>query len=204
MARDLIIKNLAELGEEHAKQAVEIYVDSFYERLSFFSSDPDVIADALQNAFLRNHCYVGLLNDNVVGLVAYSTRDERAYHFDRNALVRHLGLVKGSLACIRLRNELEQPLDILEHQCYIESVATDAAYRGKGISTKLQKHLFEILPYEEYIIEINDANFNVIRLYEKLGFSLCDRKPHRLPRKWDGSDGRVCMKKAVSKTSIAK
>ncbi|MHC1692867.1 MAG: GNAT family N-acetyltransferase [Sphaerochaetaceae bacterium] len=204
MAGTFIIKNLAELDEGQVRQAVEIYAANFSQPLSFISTELDVLADALQHSFQRTHYYVGLLNGNVVSIAAYSTRWERSHQFQRKELVRALGLINGYRAYLRLHRELECPLDIQDHQCYLESVATDSAYRGKGFSYKIQNYLFDILPFEEFLLEVDDSNYQAVQLYEKMGFSIYHRKTMRSNDRQKGSVERLYLRKTTPKTMIAK
>ncbi len=207
MASKLVIRNLAELDEGQQRQAVEIFAASFYEPLAFLSPEIEKIADTLEHAFLHNHFYAGLLEGNVVGIVACSTREQRSHRFNRTELVRHLGPLKGTMAYLQLRNVYEKPFQLQPHQCCIEWVATDSAYRGKGISRRIQQYLLEELPYEEFVLQVMNTNYSAIRLYEKLGFTIYDRKPYKprglMARSTDFSEC-IFMKKAAPKTQIAK
>jgi len=207
MAGKLVIRNLAELDEGQRRQAVEIFAASFYEPLAFLSSEIEKIADTLEHAFIHNHFCAGLLEGNVVGIVACSTREERSHRFNRMELVRHLGPLRGTLAYMQLRKVYEKPLQLQPHQCCIEWVATDSAYRGKGISRRIQQYLLEELPYEEFVLQVMNTNYSAIRLYEKLGFTIYDRKPNRprgLKAKSSDFSERIFMKKSAPKTLIAK
>ncbi len=204
MAGKLIIKNLAELDESQVRQAVEIFAASFYELLSFISPEIEVIADTLEHSFLLAHYYAGLLDGNVVGIVACSTHVERAHRFNRVQLVRKNGFIKGNMAYLQLRKRFENPKDIKPHQCCIEWMATDSAYRGKGVSRKMQQYLLEELPYEEYVLEVASTNYSAIRLYEKLGFVVYGRITHKKNKRRSEFNGIVYMRKLVPKSQIAK
>jgi ribosomal protein S18 acetylase RimI-like enzyme len=204
MAGKLIIKNLAELDESQVRQAVEIFAASFYELLSFISPEIEVIADTLEHSFLLEHYYAGLLDDNVVGIVACSTHTERAHRFNRVQLIKKSGLIKGNLAYVRLRKHFENLKGLRPHQCCIEWVATDSAYRGKGVSRKMQQYLLEELPYEEYVLEVANTNYSAIRLYEKLGFVVYERKTQKNNKRQSEFNEIVYMKKLAPKSQIAK
>ncbi len=204
MAGKLIIKSLNELDESQVRQAVEIFAASFYELLSFISPEIEVIADTLEHSFLLEHYYAGLLDGNVVGIVACSTHLERAHRFNRAHLIDKKGFIKGNLAYFRLRKYFEDSKDLKPHQCCIEWVATDSAYRGKGVSRKMQQYLLEELPYEEYVLEVASTNYNAIRLYEKLGFVVYGRKTQKNNRRLSKFNEIVYMKKLVPKSQIAK
>lgn len=202
MASRLVFRNLAELERTHLRQAVEIFVSSFYEPFSFISPDVDVIADVLEHSFIPEHYYVALLDGNVVGVAAVSSSEGRAHRFQRDVLVSHLGLFRGTLAYFKLRGVLERPLELEEHQCYIESVVTDSAFRGMGISSQMQKHLLSTLPYSEFLLEVAETNFNAVRMYEKLGFTVYERTPQKSFWKPNSQGGRVSMRRQVTREKM--
>lgn len=197
MAGKPVFKNLAELESIHLRQAVEIYAASFYEPLSFISGDLDVIADILEESFVPKNHYVALLDGNVVGVISLSDSRNRSQHIRRDLLVSRLGVVRGTIAFFRLRGVLGQPLDLNEYQCYIDSVATDSAFRGMGISKAMQRYLLQTLPYKEYLLEVAEMNFRAIRMYEELGFIVERRKPQRSFWKPSSEGGKLALRKVV-------
>ena len=205
MAGKPVFMNLAELDQIHLRQAVEIYAASFYEPLSFISVDLDIIADILEQSFVPKNHYVALLDGNVVGVISLSDSKGRSQHIRRDALTARLGLLRGSIAFFRLRAVLGQPLDLSEYQCYIDSVATDTAFRGMGISKAMQRYLLQTLPYKEYLLEVAEMNSRAIRDFAELGFIVERRKPQRSFWKPSSEGGKVSMRKVVSsKESIRK
>lgn len=199
MAAQPVIRNLAELSKEHLRQAVEIFVVSFYDPLSFISPKVEVIADILEHSFVPSHHYVALLDGNVVGVVSYSTADGRSHAFNREQLASQLGMIKGNVIYFRLRGVLGTPLALSETQCYIDSVATDTAFRGMGISKKLQRYVLEKLPYREFLLEVAESNFRALRMYEELGFAIVERKPQRSFWKPQSQGGKVSLKKVMQR-----
>ena len=202
MAEQPVFRNLAELGKTHFRQAVEIFAASFYEPLSFISTDLDVLADVLEHSFVPKNHYVALLDGNVVGVVSISTAKGRSHKFQREALVSRLGFVRGHVAFFRLRGVLERPLDLSESQCYIDSAATDTAFRGMGISSAMQRYLLRNLPYSEYLLEVAEMNFRAIRMYEDLGFKIDQRTPQRSFWKPNSEGGKIAMRKVIADTKV--
>lgn len=197
MGKKPVFKNLAELNQIHIRQAVEIFVASFYEPLSFISSDVDVIADILEHSFIPSNHYVALLDGNVVSVVSFSTAKGRSHRFHHENLVEKLGFLRGSIAFFRLRGVLERPLELVDTQCYIDSVATDTAFRGMGISTELQRYVLRTLPYNEFLLEVAETNFKAIRVYEELGFTVEQRKAHRSFWKPNSEGGKLSLRKTI-------
>ena len=195
MAPMPVFKNLAELEAVHVRQSVEIFAAGFFEPLPFISSNVDVIANVLEHSLVLDNHYVAVLDDNVVGVVSISNAKSRAYNFQRDILIAQLGFMRGRLAFRRLRNALLQELHLKESQCYIDLVTTDSAFRGLGISTEMQRYLFNNLPYAEYLLEVAEMNFNAIRVYEELGFIIEERKPEKSFWKSNSMGGKLAMRK---------
>ena len=202
MAQRPVFRNLAELSRIHLRQAVEIFAASFYEPLSFISPRIEVIADILEHTFVPEHHYVALLDGNVVGVVSFSTARGRSHTFSRDRMVEKLGLFRGSIAFFRLRGVLERPLELSDTQCYIDSVATDTAFRGMGISTELQRYLLRKLPYKEYLLEVAETNFKAIRMYEELGFTVGERRAQRSFWKPASEGGKISLKKVIRTSNL--
>ena len=195
MAQKTIFKNLADLGSIHLRQSVEIFAASFYEPLSFISSNVDVIADILEHSFIPKNHYVALLDGNVVSVVSFSTAQGRSHRFQHESLVDKLGFIRGTIVFFRLRGVLERPMNLTGEQCYIDSVATDTAFRGMGISTELQRYVLKKLPYQEFLLEVAEANFKAIRAYEELGFTVAERKPQHSFWKPNSDGGKLALTK---------
>lgn len=92
MAKKPVFKNLAELNQFHVRKSVEIFAASFFEPLSFISSNVDTIADILEHSFVPSNHYVAILDGNVVSVVSYSTAQSRSHQFHHDQLVRSWAL----------------------------------------------------------------------------------------------------------------
>ena len=199
MNGSLTIKSLAELEHAHVRQAAEIFVESYYPNLEFLSPHPATIVDALVHSFIREQYYAGILDDNVVGIVACSTKAGRSHRFVPKEFIVRFGLFKGYLGYRRMKKALETPLELKPGQCYIESVATDTAFRGMGISTRLQQYIMDTLECEEFLLEVDPENYIAIQLYEKLGFSIIEY-PEKTRRINPAKDSpKILMHKFISR-----
>lgn len=193
----LLMRNLADLDDSSAEQATQVFVDGFYQHLKMFSDNKTVLVKALQHSLVREQFFVALHNKQVVSITAYSTNRKRSIAFDKTVLQREFGKLKGWLCYTFLSKELQKPLRIANHQCYIESVATAPEARGKGAAFALQNYIFEQLKYEEFILEVVDTNPAAIKLYERLGYVVFDKRKQKLFRKQAGFNERFYMKKRI-------
>lgn len=191
----LSIKKLADLDASGRDQAVEIFTDGFLRSLQFISKDQTRLARALRHTFVGDQFYTAVENGRILGIFAYSTNRSRAFSFDKRVFQKELGRIKGSFVYAVLYRELGKPLDFNDRQCYFESVATAREARGRGIATLLNNHLIAELDYDEFILEVVDTNTNAYRLYEKLGYTVINRKKQRFFPKLAGFNERIYMKR---------
>ncbi|MGP0587394.1 GNAT family N-acetyltransferase [Paenibacillus timonensis] len=191
---DIVISNLAELGNDEVRQATGIFVEGFYDMLRFFSTDPVKLAKALEHALVKEQIFVAMEGEKVLGIFAYSVGQKRPFRFNLTVLRHTLGWIKGGLFYHFVRQELGKPLGLADRQCYFEAVATAKEARGRGVASLLNNELISRLGYEDYILEVVDTNIAAIRLYEKLGYVEFRRKPQRWFRKQSGFNARIYMR----------
>ncbi len=151
----------------------KIFVDGFYQWLSYFSKDKTKLANAFSHMFNLDVFYVALLNGEICGIVACNDGKMKSVHLEKKELKKHLGFVKGSIAYAVLRHEFEEkqyPFPIEPDMGCIEFVATSTECRGKGAASEIITHIFKTTPYTNYVLEVADTNLNAVSLYTKLGF----------------------------------
>jgi len=189
------VKRLSELDDRHLDQTVQLFIDGFFKEMGDkLSINLQTLANAVKPSFKKDHYYVCLLDDKVMGLLAVSSNKSRSHAFDKKTIRRGLGFFKGSLIYSILNEELQKPLDLPEKQCNIESVTTGVEARGKGVASKLINHVIDNLDYEEFVLDVIDSNVNAIRLYEKLGFAVYKRKKESFLARMAGMNERLYMK----------
>jgi ribosomal protein S18 acetylase RimI-like enzyme len=198
---ELSIRKLSELDDRCLEQTVRLFIDGFLqEMMDRTKFEAPLLVEVLKQSFLKDHYYVGLLDHNVVGILAVSTEDGRSHVLDKRKLQRELGFIKGGMIYTILYKELQRPMNMPRNQCYIESVTTDAGARGKGVASKLLHYLFDTLPYDEFVLEVADSNVKAIMLYDRLGFVLFKKKKADLITRMGGIRERLYMKKIVVKS----
>ncbi|MFI6740540.1 GNAT family N-acetyltransferase [Nonomuraea sp. NPDC050451] len=167
------VKRAGDLGESHRGAIARIFVDGFGPDLSFFSKDPDELADALAHMLVLDVFHVGLIDGEPAGIVACTDGRQRAVRHDARELRRHLGVFKGTIAHLSFSREFERPLPYFrERMASLEFVATGSRFRGQGVASAIIKHLLDLPQYDEYVLDtIADINTPALRLYEKLGFT---------------------------------
>jgi len=197
-----VFKPLIALEEVHKKQAVDLYIATFYDSLRTISRDENILSKLLLSAFnIENH-HVALLKGNVVSCISFSSFKSNAFDFEKEALIKHTGLIKGHLSYQRLKKAFNHKSRLKEGECFIESVVTDSAYRGLGIAYNLQKHLLKNLSFEQYLLEVAEFNFKAIRMFEEFGFIVEQRRSEKSFFKPNYDGKKIAMRKIIKSSHI--
>jgi len=161
-------------------QISELVVEAYYDLIVNFKKDIPKITTVLAQSLLLEYFYVAVENGEVASIVACKENKPPPVKLDKRVMVKHLGLIMGSVAYTVLNGHMinhKYPFELSAQTGSIEIVATSPKYRGRGIAQGLMDHVMSGLAYEEYVIEVIDINKAAIRLYEKMGFSEFMRTP---------------------------
>ena len=152
-----------------------VIANGFEKDFVLLSKDTDKIANALQNGICIDKFYVAVFQDKIIGVTACTDCDGRAIDVDKKAYRKYFGLVKGAIAAVVLKEELMKPLNYPKTTGFMECVAVDTNYRGKGIAGTMLNYIFENSKYSEYILDVTDTNTNAIHCYKKIRFKEFER-----------------------------
>ena len=175
-SKAILVKKLLDYDQGMRDEAANVFVDGYYNDLSFFSKDKEKLKNAFEPLICADVFYVAEMDGAIVGLLACSHNRQRAMSINNAILYKHLGLVRGNLAYYLLKKEFNTPLSFPDDTAYIECVATSENARGQGVCTALFQHVMQELPYREFRLEVVDTNLPAYRLYQKLGFTEFSRK----------------------------
>ncbi|MCM3782634.1 GNAT family N-acetyltransferase [Neobacillus mesonae] len=198
----LEIVSMSKLTEQQILQAAEVYVNSYYSELSSLSKDETVLTKIIKSSFIEKQFYAAVMDHQIVGIMAYSTSSSRSQHFEKDALKRVLGTTQGSVVHYFLANQFHKKLPLNENECFLEAVATDPKYRGRGIATSMLLHLIQQLPFNVFKLEVVDTNRAARSIYEKQGFRVYKTVKQRLFRKRLGFKEKLYMMKTVDKSIL--
>jgi ribosomal protein S18 acetylase RimI-like enzyme len=173
------------LGEEYRRRITEVYVRSFAADFVAFSRDTGTLADAFEHMLLLDRFYIALVDGEPAGLASLTEGDQTLFAPRWREIRRHLGLVRGLLGYVVIRKWFMAASDAARPGlAEIGFVATEPAYRGRGVATALLQHLLALPGYSEYVLEdIKDTNAPALGLYAKLGFTVYKRRSVRFARR---------------------
>lgn len=165
------IRRASELGESAQISISEIFVDGFGQHFVYFSKDRQKLVRAFAHSFVLAVFYVALVDGEVAGITALTDGKASPLHFRWREFIRHLGLVRGTIATFILRRYFQDPAaETGTGIGSVEFVATAPKFRGKGVASAIMHHLFALPQYEQYVLEVADINTSARNLYHKLGY----------------------------------
>jgi ribosomal protein S18 acetylase RimI-like enzyme len=174
---DIEVKPALDCGEGVRHKISRIFVESFYQYLSFFAKDKEKLAGAFAHAFTIEHLFAALIDGEIAGMAFCSDKTNMGNIIASRPgeMIKHLGLYKGIAASIVFKLEFEQISSDLsaatERTACIDFIATLPEYRGRGAASAIIKHICALPQYDEFLIlDVADVNTGAIRLYESLGF----------------------------------
>ncbi len=178
-------------SNEIRKVTSEIFVDAYYKNLLYFSKNKEVLAKAFYKSFLLEHFYGAFINNELVGIFALTDEKERCFRIIKEDFIKNFGLIKGYLAYLSMKNELEHPIKLKEKGYFIEAVAVKVEKQGHGVGKAMMKYAIENNEYLE--LDVVDTNIAAIKLYEKLGFKIFKEVPEKYFKKAKGFNKRLYM-----------
>lgn len=180
------IKRASEMGQGIRHEISDIFTEGFRQWLVYFSKDTKKLSAAFAHMFLLEYFYVAVIDGKVAGIAACTNGKSPSIRLEKKELRKHLGWVKGTIAYIVLRKELEDhpyPFHLQNDTGSVEFVATGTTYRSKGVATTIIRTIIETAPYRDYVLEVADTNTEAVKLYEKMGFANASVSKTCIPNK---------------------
>ena len=198
---DYQIVKLSQLNCAQTEQAIDLFVDGFYNIFSMsVSKDKDLLKELFIDAFDRDMVFVCLSKESVIGFLGLGNINKRCVCLSRETCKRLLGKFKGALIYAQMGRMLHEITVHAPDEGYIDYITTDSHYRGKGIATKLIKYICDTLPYKQYMLDVLSKNTNAKNLYEYLGFTQVRIKKNPLVM-LSGMGRQIIMKLDVNSKS---
>ena len=156
------------------KDITAVFVEGYYDLLSMLYPYKDKLIAALLGGFSESRFYIAYFGGKVVGITACSSNTGRALRLDKDRLCANVGEEVGNFAYDAMKDEFHKPIPYSDDTGYIECVATMPEAQGKGVATKLMKHIMETEPHSKFVLDVVDTNAAARKVYEKLGFEVFD------------------------------
>lgn len=131
------------------------------------------IIEVLARAMKREQCFIAVLDEQLIGIITYSTVEQASFEISLKQVRNILGPVKAILFYWSMVNS---NLFIKSNQIYLNSLAVDPLFRHQGVATQLIQFILNQQKVDEYVLEVLSENIPAINLYQKLGFEMISSK----------------------------
>ena len=165
----------SDLEEAAKKEAIEIFLDGFGHMFTFAKTRSEQ-RQLFSTSFEESLIYVYVAENHVIGVIGLGTHLKRALKFDKQTCQEIFGKAKGRTVYNMLHKMAEIPAVKEDTDLYIDYLATDLQKRNEGIATKLLTFACELPQFKECYIEVLSKNISAIKLYQKLGFTVCKKR----------------------------
>ena len=133
----------------------------------------DKIIQLLTQAMKYEQCFIALLDEQLIGVISYSTVEQASFEISFKQVRNIVGPVKATLFYWQV---MTSNLVLKSNQIYLNSLAVNPLLRRQGIGTQLIKFILNQQKVDEYVLEVLSENIPAINLYQKLGFEMISSK----------------------------
>jgi len=170
------IKKLSELSDEQVNQALDVFVEGFYNIFSSITKDKEKLHRLFKSSFYYDMTYACLLDGTAVGFLGLADHNKRSLKLNRDIFFEILGGFAGKISYNAVRGALEK-LNITDpNGIYIDFIATDPNHRSKGIGKKLIEFVRNLPNYKYIELEVFTKNPKAIKFYVREGFRAVGKK----------------------------
>ena len=174
------IVKLSEVTQEQFDQAIEVYVESFYDMMSkTITKDRAKLRAIYAECFDPAQVFVYVSEGRVLGFLGWASAGNHSIKPVRRVITKQLGpwghFVHWGL-------NYYQPKSQGDDHGIVEYLAVDPAARGQRVGAKLLQYLCDNLPYRAYTLETTDENTSAVKLYTRMGFVKLPKKLSPLVR----------------------
>jgi len=191
------IKKLSELDENQVNQAMNVFIEGFYNIMSAITKDKEKLYRLFINSFDYEKTYAYLQNGETVGFLGLGNYQKRALNLNWDdflkALPETLPAFAGKSMYKAMYSSMCKPHDGSPHEIYIDFIATNPEYRSTGIGTKLIEFIRRDLGYNTIWLDVMTKNPRAKKFYERMGFNVIKTKLDLMAR-LQGFGGRIIMK----------
>ncbi|MDR0831749.1 MAG: GNAT family N-acetyltransferase [Bacillales bacterium] len=160
-------------NENTRKQMSSVFIDGFYEEISFINKDKNKLINGFAHMFILDTFYLALDNKQVIGIAGINKNNLPTVILKKKELIKHFGLFKGLLAYYKLNNEFTKkiyPFPLNDKIGVLEFISVKEENRLQGVAFNLINFIIKESAYKQFILEVYETNTKALNLYQKLGF----------------------------------
>ena len=174
------IVKLSELDGNQLDQAIDVFIEGFYNTLKSVTKDKAKIHRLFRNTFDCDMTYAYLHDGNTVGFLGLADHKKRPIKLSKEVFIEELGGFTGKMSYNAVSAAMEKiKVDNPEEVC-IDYIATHPEYRSMGIGKKLIEYVRDNLDYRYIWLEVSSTNPRAVAFYEREGFKKTSVKTNLL------------------------
>ena len=170
------IVKLSELDDNQLAQAIDVFIDGFYDTLKSISKDKGKIHRLFKYAFIDDMAYVYLHEGNAVGFLGIGNYQKSPVKLNKEIFLEELGKFFGRNAYNAVSASMEKIKINDPDEVFIDFIATHPEYRSMGIGKKLIEFICENLEYKYISLDVLTKNLRAKAFYERMGFKTISTK----------------------------
>lgn len=163
--------------QKHQVRIAELYDEAFGAKLSSALPDKSSRIDILANSFKPNYSFVAFDGETPIGIAGFSDKSGALTGgLQASDLVKRLGVIKGSIACLILSLFEREPE---KEELVMDGIVIDKDYRGQGIGSMLLDKIIEYAVnngFKSVRLDVIDTNPRAKKLYESKGFTVSNEE----------------------------
>ena len=164
------IVKLSELDDNQLDQAVDVFIEGFYNTLQGVSKDKAILHKLFKNAFDCDMTYAYLHDGHAVGFLGLANCQKRPIKLSEETFIAVFGASSGKRLYKAVHLSMEKIIVTDADEIWLDYIATNPEYRSMGIGRKLIEYICDNLDYKYIRLMVLSKNPRAIAFYEKAGF----------------------------------
>ena len=174
------IVKLSDLDETQLNQAVDVFIEGFYNTLKSVAKDKEKLHKLFKHSFDCDMTYAYLYEGDAVGFLGVANHRKRPIKLSQATFVEVLGGLAGKQSYKAVSAAFEKIKVHNPDEILIDYIATHPEHRSMGIGKKMIEYVRDNLGYRSIWLEVSSKNSRGIAFYEREGFKKVSAKTNLL------------------------
>ena len=170
------IVKLSELDDNQVTQAIDVFIDGFYNVFNSVTKDKAKLHNLFKHSFDYEMVYTYLHDGDVLGFLGLATHQKRPIKLSKAAFAEIMSGFVGKMAFKSMGAAIEKINVNSPDEVCIDYIATSSEHRSKGIGKKLIEFVRDNLGYKHIKLEVFSKNPRAKAFYERIGFTAAGTK----------------------------
>ena len=174
------VVKLSELDDNQLDQAVNVFIEGFYNTLQGITKDKEKLQKLFRNSFDGNMTYAYLQDGEAVVFLGLADYQKRPIKLNEETFLEVLGERTGKMAYKAVSASMEKIIAQSPDEIWIDYIATNPERRSMGIGKKLIEYIRDNLGYKYIGLVVYSKNPRAKAFYEREGFKTVSVKANLL------------------------